>query len=97
MFYVLAEDVEDGIYLQEDTGELYSRDVADATWTKSTYSFRGPAGADGAVGADGLRGSQQYFGSGAPSSDLNSFNPPAAARDTYYDISEGGPVLYILS
>lgn len=88
---------DDGIYVRSDTGDLYSRDSADSTWTKSTYSLRGPAGADGAKGADGLRGSQQYFGSGAPSSDLSTFSPPAMARDTYTSL--GGatdPTLYVL-
>jgi hypothetical protein len=88
---------DDGIYVRSDTGELYSRDSADATWTKSTYSLRGPAGADGAKGADGIRGSQIYTGSGAPSSNLASYSPPAMQGDLY--LSVGGahdPTLYVL-
>lgn len=85
---------DDGIYIRKDTGELYSRDAADAKWTDSGTSLRGP---DGVAGKDGLRGTQTYTGQGAPSSDLTSFSPPAVAGDIYYDVSPAtGPTLYVL-
>lgn len=83
---------DDGIYIRTDNGDLYSRDSADATWTKSNLNLRGPAGAPGAAGA---RGTQTYTGNGAPSSDLSTFTPPAVAGDLFYDLS-GGPTLYVL-
>lgn len=85
----------DAIYIDDSTGEVwYFDNDGSKVWVDSGTTFRG---AVGAKGADGLRGSQQYFGSGAPSSDLTSFTPPAAPRDTYLDqTSAGGPYLYVL-
>lgn len=86
----------DALFFQDGTGQVFYYDFeGDKTWTDAGYSIRGEVGQPG---ADGLRGSQQYFGSGPPSTDLNSFMPPAAARDTYLDrTSLGGPYLYVLS
>lgn len=85
----------DAIYFQDGTGQVFYYDFeGDKTWTDAGYSIRGEVGQPG---ADGLRGSQQYFGSGPPSADLSSFSPPAAPRDTYLDqTSPNGPFLYVL-
>jgi hypothetical protein len=80
---------DDGIYIRKDTGQLYSRDSADAGWTDSGNTLIGPAG------APGQRGTITYTGNGAPSANLASFTPPAVAGDLYYDLS-AGPTLYIL-
>lgn len=83
----------DALFIQNGTGKVYKYDKATG-WVDAGFSFKGPAGADG-VGRDGLRGTQTYTGSGAPSSNLSSFSPPAVAGDLYYDLS-GGPTLYVL-
>ena len=94
---------DDGIYIQSDTGALFSRDAADASWSDSGTSLIGPAGPAGAEGPAGpagetVRGVITYTGSGAPSNDLSTFSPgPAQPGDLYYSL--GGPTdptLYVL-
>jgi len=82
------------IYFQA-TGEVWTRDV-EGDWIDSGQNFKGAQGDVGPAGQDGARGTQTYTGQGAPSADLSTFVPPAVAGDLYYDLSEGGPTLYIL-
>lgn len=83
---------EDALYVRAN-GQVYLRQSTDAGWTDTKQNLTGP------VGADGLRGTQIYFGEGPPSTDLGSFSPPAMPGDPYFDIAEANPKrpeLYIL-
>lgn len=84
-----------GIYFQS-TGELWTRQKG-ASWVDSGENYIGPKGDKGDAGT---RGSLNYSGVGAPSSDLSTFNPPALSGDIYYDRDPNNaqaPVQYFLN
>lgn len=79
------------LFLAMGTGEIFKH--ANGAWEDQGYSILGAKGSDGAAGA---RGSINYFGHGAPPSDLSTLSPAPQSGDVYYDL-DGGPTIYPLN